>query len=71
MAPSHIPLWRCFSDTVPLKPPRNILHFLSQIKFDGEGETLHLNMLLNFGNFVVLKILLMEVSFVGCSLSLS
>jgi hypothetical protein len=39
MAPSHIPLWRCFSGIVPLKTPRNILHFLSQIKFDGEGET--------------------------------
>jgi hypothetical protein len=39
MAPSHIPLWRCFSGTVPPKPPRNILHFLSQLKFDGEGET--------------------------------
>jgi hypothetical protein len=38
MAPSHIPLWRCFSGTVPPKPPRNILHFLSQLRFDGESE---------------------------------
>jgi hypothetical protein len=38
MALSHIPLWRCFSGTVPPKPPRNILHFLSQLRFDGEGE---------------------------------
>jgi hypothetical protein len=27
-----------FSSTVPPKPPRNILHFLSQLIFDGESE---------------------------------
>jgi hypothetical protein len=70
MAPSHIPLWRCFSGTVPPKPPRNILHFLSQLKFDGEGETSASEHALNSGNFVVLTILLMEMSFAGCSLSL-
>jgi hypothetical protein len=25
-------------DTVPPKPPRNILHFLSQLRFNGESE---------------------------------
>jgi hypothetical protein len=39
MDPSHIPLWRCVSSFVPLKTPRNIFHLLSQIKFNGEGET--------------------------------
>jgi hypothetical protein len=38
MDPSQIPLWRCFSSSVPPKPPRNILHFLSQLRFDGKGE---------------------------------
>jgi hypothetical protein len=70
MDPSHIPLWIFFYGTLPPKPPRNILHFLSQLKFDGEGETLHLDMLYNSGNFVVLTILLMVVPFAGCSLSL-
>jgi hypothetical protein len=39
MAPCHIPLWRFFYDNVPPKTPRNNLHFFSQLKFDGEGET--------------------------------
>jgi hypothetical protein len=40
MAPSHIPLWIFFSSTIAPKPPRNILHLFSQLKFDGEGETI-------------------------------
>jgi hypothetical protein len=38
MARTHIPSWRYFSGTTPLKPPGKILSFLSQFKFDGEGE---------------------------------
>jgi hypothetical protein len=51
MAPSHIPLWRFVYGTLPPKPIRNILHFLSQLKFDGEGETSASGHDLNFLKF--------------------
>jgi hypothetical protein len=69
MAPSHIPLWSCFSSTAPPKPPRNILHFFSQLTFDGESEIYAYEHVLISRNFVVLTKLLMDMSFVGYSLS--
>ena len=51
MAPSHIPLWRWFSGTIPPKPPRNILHLLSQLRFDSESEISAYEHAFNLWNF--------------------
>jgi len=51
MTPTHIPLWRCFSSNVPPKLVRKILHFLSQLRFDGEGETTVSKHVFNFWKF--------------------
>ena len=51
MAPSHIPLWRLFSGILPPKPPRNILHFFLQLRFDGESESSASKHALHFWKF--------------------
>jgi hypothetical protein len=70
MDPSQIPLWRCISGSVPHNTPRKIINLLSKIKFDGEGETSASEHIIQFCLVCFLRILLMKVSYAGCSLLL-
>jgi hypothetical protein len=72
MAPSQIRLWRCIFGSVRHNTLRKIINLLSKIKFDGEGETStnEHNIKFYLNSFFFFIILLMKVSYAGCSLLL-